>query len=87
MLHTNTEDSNRVVPSGSYIYAVKSGDRFLVLYVRLNSRAEQSGIKPGMELTYFNNQKIEKINFYYEGVLYLYDYNEQFKVQYLLTNI
>ena len=60
MLNNNTPDSNRVIPSGSDIYAVKSGNSFLISDVRLDSPAEKSGMKPGMELITFNGQNISE---------------------------
>lgn len=60
MLNTNTEDSNRVIPSGSDIFAVKSGNTYLISDVRVDSPAEKSGIKSGMELITFNGQNISE---------------------------
>ena len=57
-LNTNLPDSNRIIPSGSDIFAVKTADKFFISDVKPDSGAVQCGIAPGMEVVKFNGVAI-----------------------------
>ena len=57
-LNTNLYTSNRIIPSGEDIFAEKTGNRFFITDVRKGSKAEVSGLKPGMEVVKFNGKTI-----------------------------
>ena len=58
-LNTNYNTSNRTIPSGADVFAEKKGDSYFINDVYLGSKAEKSGIKPGMEVVSFNNEPID----------------------------
>lgn len=58
-LNTNYKTSNRTIPSGADVFAEKKGNSYFISDVRLGSKAEKTGIKPGMEIVSFNNQPID----------------------------
>ena len=57
-LNTNLYTSNRIIPSGEDVFAEKTGNRFFITDVRKGSKAELSGLKPGMEVVKFNGKTI-----------------------------
>ena len=57
-LNTNLSSSNKLIPSGSDIYAVMNGSRFYISDVRNGSGAESAGIRPDMEIIEFNSKPI-----------------------------
>lgn len=59
-LNTNTPESQRLVPSGTDVWAAYVGGKPMILEVRQNSGAWRAGIRTGMELISFNDQPIEK---------------------------
>lgn len=58
-LNQNYTTSNRILPSGSDIFAEKKGNSYFITDVRAGSKAQAVGLKPGMEITLFNNEPIE----------------------------
>src|SRR5215467_4657761 len=59
-LNTNTDVSQRLVPSGTDIWAAYINDKPIILEVRPGFGAEKVGLQKGMELTAFNDVPIEK---------------------------
>jgi C-terminal processing protease CtpA/Prc len=59
-LNTNTQESQRLVPSGADVWAEYVGGKLLVTEVRRNYGAWKAGIMPGMEVVAFNGTPIEK---------------------------
>ncbi len=57
-LQNNFTDSNRIIPSGSDIYAEIKQRRYYIADVRNNSKAQIAGLKPGAELIKFNGKDI-----------------------------
>ncbi|KGO94704.1 peptidase [Flavobacterium subsaxonicum WB 4.1-42 = DSM 21790] len=58
-LNTNYTTSNRIIPSGADVFAEKKGDLYYITDVRIASKAEKSGLKPGMEIVLFNGKPID----------------------------
>jgi carboxyl-terminal processing protease len=58
-LNTNTMESQRLVPSGTDVWAEYRNGKPLVIEVRPGFGAAQSGLKPGMELVRFNDLPVE----------------------------
>ncbi len=58
-LNTNLDGSNRLVPSGADIFVEKINSKYFVTDIRKNFKAEQSGIKVGMEILKFNDKEID----------------------------
>jgi len=59
-LNTNTPESQRLVPSGADLWAEYVNDKAVVIEVRKNFNAENSGIRAGMQITAINNIAIDK---------------------------
>ncbi|HYJ39084.1 MAG TPA: S41 family peptidase, partial [Chitinophagaceae bacterium] len=59
-LNTNTRESQRLVPSGTDIWAEYINDKPIVTEVRIGFGAEAAGLKAGMEIIAFNDVPIEK---------------------------
>lgn len=59
-LNVGYPDSNKIIPSGQDIFAVKAENRFFVSDVLKNSPAEKSGIIPNMEIIAYNGESISK---------------------------
>lgn len=57
-LNQNYTTSNRILPSGSDVFAQKKYDNYFIADVRLGSKAQASGLKPGMEIVLFNDSPI-----------------------------
>jgi carboxyl-terminal processing protease len=57
-LSTNLNSSNNIIPSGSDLYVEKIKSKFIITDIRQNSGAESCGLRPGMEVTGFNNASI-----------------------------
>ena len=58
-LNTNSNASNRIIPSGADVFAEKRANTYFISDVYLGGKAEKSGIKPGMEVISFNGQPID----------------------------
>lgn len=58
-LNQNYTTSNRILPSGSDVFAQKKYDNYFIADVRLGSKAQACGLKPGMEIALFNDRPIE----------------------------
>jgi len=58
-LSTNTAESHRLVPSGTDIWAEYVNNRPTIVEVRNGFGAENSGLKPGMQIVAFNDMVIE----------------------------
>ncbi|MXN91257.1 peptidase [Flavobacterium sp. Sd200] len=58
-LQNNLSTSNNIIPSGQDIFAEKKEGRFIITDIRKNSKAEASGLKPGMQVIKFNGMSIE----------------------------
>jgi len=73
-LNTNLNTSNRIIPSGEDVFAEKKDNHFFITDVRKDSKAELSGLKPGMEVTAFNGKPItEQLSLFLPK--YTNDYN------------
>ncbi|MDB5209765.1 MAG: peptidase [Sediminibacterium sp.] len=59
-LSANTAESQRLVPSGSDIWAEYKNGKAVVLETRKGSGADRSGIHPGMEVLAFNDIAVGK---------------------------
>ncbi len=59
-LSINLKSSNRLIPSGLYLYIEKFGDGYYIKDLRKGFGAELSGLKIGMEVTMFNGLPIEQ---------------------------
>src|SRR5215207_3972185 len=59
-LNTNTAESQRLVPSGTDIWAEFIGDKPVITALRQGFGAQKSGLQPGMELLLFNDETITK---------------------------
>lgn len=59
-LNTNTNSSNRTIPTGSDIKVSYLNNKFVVSELRQNYNAEQCGMKTGMIIYKFNDIPIEK---------------------------
>jgi carboxyl-terminal processing protease len=57
-LSTNLNSSNNIIPSGSDLYVEKIKSKFIITDIRQNGGAESCGLRPGMEVTGFNNASI-----------------------------
>lgn len=53
-LNTNLHDSNRIIPSGSDIFAVYEKEKCVIVDLRTDFGAQNCGLKPGMEVVKFN---------------------------------
>lgn len=58
-LSTNTNESQRLVPSGADVWAEYINDKPIITEVRKGFGAEKSGMKAGMEIIAFNDFAIE----------------------------
>lgn len=58
-LNVNLATSNRITPSGSDIFVKKISGRFFIGDVRKGSSADLAGLRPGQEITRFNDNDIE----------------------------
>lgn len=58
-LNTNTPESQRLVPSGTDLWAEYVAGRPLITEVRLHYGAWRAGLRPGMEVVAFNGQPVE----------------------------
>lgn len=59
-LNTNTRESQRLVPSGTDLWAEYAGGRPVVTEVRFQYGAWNAGMRAGMELVAFNDEPIDK---------------------------
>lgn len=59
-LNTNTAESQRLVPSGSDIWAEYINGHPVILEVKKGSGAEKAGIKPGMQVIAFNDINVSQ---------------------------
>jgi len=59
-LNTNTSESQRLVPSGADLWAEYVNGKPTITEVKQGSRAEQVGVRGGMQLVSFNDIPIEK---------------------------
>ncbi len=59
-LNTNTNQSNRLIPSGSDIKAIYKNGTFMIDEVRENFNADLCGLKKGMQIIGFNGQPIKE---------------------------
>jgi C-terminal processing protease CtpA/Prc len=57
-LNNNIASSNRILPSGSDVFAERRGTGIIITDVRQNSGAELCGLEPGMEVVAFNGKAI-----------------------------
>lgn len=57
-LNLNLPISNRIIPSGTDVFAEEKGNKFYITDVKPGSNAESTGLKPGMEVVKFNGQPI-----------------------------
>lgn len=58
-LNQNYTTSNRILPSGSDVFAEKKGNSYYITDVRSGSKAQICGLKPGMEIIIFNGQPVD----------------------------
>lgn len=58
-LNRNLNSSNRIIPSGADLLVEKINGKYIITDVRKNFGAELCGLKTGMEITAFNDKKIE----------------------------
>jgi len=54
-LNTNLESSNRIIPTGADLWAEVAGNAAIIKDVRKQSKAGQSGLRPGMKIILFND--------------------------------
>jgi carboxyl-terminal processing protease len=59
-LNTNTKLSQRLVPSGTDIWAEYIGGKPVIMEVRAGSGSASVGLRPGMEIVSFDNVPVEK---------------------------
>lgn len=59
-LQNNLSTFNNILPSGQDIFAEKKGSHYIITDIRKNSKAEESGLKPGMQVTKFNGTPVEE---------------------------
>jgi carboxyl-terminal processing protease len=59
-LNTNTQSSNRIIPSGTDIKVSRVNGQFVITELRSGFNAENCGLKPGMRVIEFNGLEIEK---------------------------
>jgi C-terminal processing protease CtpA/Prc len=59
-LNTNTTESQRLVPSGTDLWAEYVNGKPIILEVKQGSGADRAGIRAGMQLVSFNNIPVEK---------------------------
>jgi C-terminal processing protease CtpA/Prc len=59
-LGTNTQESQRLVPTGADLWVEYLGGKPMILEVRLGTGAAAAGISAGMEVVAFNDQPIEQ---------------------------
>lgn len=57
-LNRSLYSSNRIIPSGTDVFAEKQGNAFFIADVKLQSGAEACGLKPGMQVVKFNGKPI-----------------------------
>jgi hypothetical protein len=58
-LNANSASSNRIIPSGSDLWAVPDDGRFVITDVREGFNSAESGLKTGMVLKTFDSEAIE----------------------------
>ncbi|MFL5808190.1 MAG: S41 family peptidase, partial [Flavisolibacter sp.] len=58
-MNTNVNESQRLVPSGTDIWAVYAHGKPVITEVRIGSGAERSGLRAGMEVVSFNDIPVE----------------------------
>jgi C-terminal processing protease CtpA/Prc len=58
-LNTNTQSSQRLVPSGTDIWAGYVNGKPTILQLRSGTQAMQKGLKPGMEIVQFNGVDVQ----------------------------
>ncbi|NER14932.1 peptidase [Leptobacterium flavescens] len=59
-LGVNLPSSNRLIPSGSDLWAEYSGNEFVITDIREGYKADLSGLKTGMHITHFNDVPVKK---------------------------
>lgn len=57
-LTTNLPSSNRIIPSGTDIFAEKRADNYFIADVKPQSGAQACGLKPGMQIVKFNGKAV-----------------------------
>jgi C-terminal processing protease CtpA/Prc len=58
-LSTNTNESSKLVPSGTDVWAEYINDKPIITAVRLNSGADKAGIKAGMRVLAINKKPVD----------------------------
>ncbi len=59
-LNTNTDASNRLIPTGSDLKVIFKNDKFIIDEVRQNFNTDICGLKKGMQVIAYNGQPVEK---------------------------
>lgn len=59
-LSTNTNESSKLVPSNSDVWAEYINNKPIITEVRLNSGADKAGIRSGMQVLMINNKPVEE---------------------------
>jgi C-terminal processing protease CtpA/Prc len=59
-LNTNLASSNRLIPTGADLWVKYENKKFIITATRAGFRAEESGLKPGMQIVAFNGEPMEK---------------------------
>jgi carboxyl-terminal processing protease len=59
-LSTNTDESSKLVPSGTDIWAEYVNDKPIITEVKLNSGAEKAGIQAGMQVLSINGKPVNE---------------------------
>ncbi|HAM99091.1 MAG TPA: peptidase [Marinilabiliales bacterium] len=85
-LNTNLNSSNKIIPSGSDIFVQRKDNGYFITDIRKNYPSELSGLKPGLQVVKFNEEKIDSIlpNFlpkftsFYNDDMYEYALNMMF---------
>ncbi len=73
-LNTNTDDSNRLIPTGSDLKIIYKNGNFIIDEVRENFNSDMCGLKKGMQIVGFNSQPInEAIKLYLPKSISSYD--------------
>ena len=58
-LNTNLPSSNRLIPTGADLWVKYQKQKFIITAIREGFGAEQSGLKPGMSITYYNGVSMD----------------------------
>src|SRR5215216_5173989 len=58
-LNINLSSSNRLIPTGAELWVEYQNKQFVITAIRKGFSAERSGLKSGMRITYYNEERMD----------------------------